>query len=53
MNRSFGDFNYRVISQVIERLNLEEGSGPYVERDHTLHAKMLNLPRSIGIEVMY
>jgi len=38
---------------VVEELNFEEGEGPYIERVDTIHAKIMNLSRSIGVEVRY
>lgn len=43
----------RQIAHVIEKLNLEYAEGPYLLRDHSIHAKIVNMPRSIGVEVNY
>jgi hypothetical protein len=43
----------RQIAHVIEKLNLEYAEGPYLLRDHNIHAKIVNMSRSIGVEVNY
>jgi hypothetical protein len=48
-----GEYNMRQIHNVIEQLNHEYAEGPYLQRDHNIHAKIVNLAKSIAVEVNY
>jgi hypothetical protein len=50
---SYAEYNMRQVAYVIEQLNLEYAEGPYLLRDHSMHAKIVNMSKSIGVEVSY